>query len=108
MSLWPLASSFNMRGKLRRLFYVLSDDHIGSGPRPAPHSLKDPIQSDTDHDHDYAGTDVEMVGTGVSGTEPEQSTSSQANTHTGSQAGGQVGKRKADSQTPSTRGKSRK
>jgi hypothetical protein len=34
-----------MRGRLRQLFFVLSDDNIGSGPRPEPHSLQDPLTS---------------------------------------------------------------
>jgi hypothetical protein len=66
---YRLAGSFNFRGRLRQLFYVLTDDKIGSGPRPAPHSLQNPDQpekqtkgedqaSATEHDHDY---DVEMT-----------------------------------------------
>lgn len=39
-SAYRLASSFNFRGRLKQLFYVLTDDKIGSGPRPAPHSLQ--------------------------------------------------------------------
>lgn len=39
-SAYKLASSFNLRGHLRQLFHVLSDDKIGSGPRLAPHSLQ--------------------------------------------------------------------
>jgi hypothetical protein len=31
-----------MRGRLRQLFHVLTDDNIGSGPRPEPNSLQDP------------------------------------------------------------------
>ncbi len=34
-----MANSFNLRGKLRRLFGVLNDDMIGSGPRARPGSL---------------------------------------------------------------------
>jgi len=34
-----------MRGRLRQLFFVLSDDNVGSGPRPEPHSLQDPLNS---------------------------------------------------------------
>ncbi len=40
---YRLAGSFNMRGRLRQLFYVLNDDSIGSGPRPEPNSLQDPV-----------------------------------------------------------------
>jgi len=32
-----------MRGRLRQLFVVLSDDNVGSGPRPEPNSLQDPL-----------------------------------------------------------------
>ncbi len=42
---YRLAGSFNLRGRLRQLFVVLSDDNIGSGPRPEPHSLQDPLES---------------------------------------------------------------
>jgi hypothetical protein len=39
---YRLAGSFNMRGRLRQLFHVLTDDNVGSGPRPEPNSLQDP------------------------------------------------------------------
>jgi hypothetical protein len=35
-----------MRGRLRQLFGVLTDDNVGSGPRPEPNSLQDPIATD--------------------------------------------------------------
>jgi hypothetical protein len=34
-----------MRGRLRQLFFVLTDDLVGSGPRPEPNSLQDPPTS---------------------------------------------------------------
>ncbi len=42
---YKLAGSFNMRGRLRQLFFVLTDDNIGSEPRPEPNSLQDPPTS---------------------------------------------------------------
>ncbi len=39
---YRLAGSFNMRGRLRQLFFVPTDDNVGSGPRPEPNSLQDP------------------------------------------------------------------
>jgi hypothetical protein len=39
---YRLTGSFNMRGRLKQLFLVLTDDNIGSGPRPEPNSLQDP------------------------------------------------------------------
>jgi hypothetical protein len=39
------ATSINMRGRLRQLFLILSDDNVGSGPRPEPHSLQDPLNT---------------------------------------------------------------
>ncbi len=42
---YRLAGSFNLRGRLCQLFHVLPDDKIGSGPRPAPHSLQHPPKS---------------------------------------------------------------
>jgi hypothetical protein len=35
-----------MRGRLRQLFGVLRDDNVGSGPRPEPNSLQDPVVVD--------------------------------------------------------------
>jgi hypothetical protein len=69
---YRLAGSFNFRGRLRQIFGVLTDDKVGSGPRPAPHSLQHPGEpekeasgedqaSAANHDHDY---DVEMVSQG--------------------------------------------
>ncbi len=34
-----------MRGRLGQLFFVLTDDSVGSGPRPEPNSLQDPLTS---------------------------------------------------------------
>ncbi len=34
-----LASSFNFQGKVKKTFYVLTDDKVGSGPRLRPGSL---------------------------------------------------------------------
>ncbi len=34
-----LAASFNFQGRVRRTFYVLTDDKVGSGPRLRPGSL---------------------------------------------------------------------
>ncbi len=31
-----LASSFNFQGRIKKLFYVLTDDKVGSGPRLKP------------------------------------------------------------------------
>ncbi len=42
---YRLAGSFNMCGRLRQLFHVLTDDNVGSGPRPEPNSLQDPPKS---------------------------------------------------------------
>jgi hypothetical protein len=40
---YSLCSSFNnFHGKMRSMFFVLSDDHIGSTPKPAPGSLAEP------------------------------------------------------------------
>jgi hypothetical protein len=38
-----LASSFNFQGRVKKTFYVLTDDKVGSGPRLRPQALiKDP------------------------------------------------------------------
>jgi len=40
---YSLCSAFNnFHGKMRSIFYVLSDDHVGSTPKPAPGSLAEP------------------------------------------------------------------
>jgi hypothetical protein len=44
-----LASSFNFQGRVKKTFYVLTDDKVGAGPRLRPNSLakepnKDPDQ----------------------------------------------------------------
>jgi len=86
-----LASSFNFRGRLKQLFYVLTDDKIGSGPRPAPHSLQNNQKAP------------------VTQAPPEASQDSETNPGSAA-ATDQVGaerKRKADD-TPSTRGKSKR
>ncbi len=70
-----MAGSFNLRGRLCQLFHVLTDDKIGSGPRPAPHSLQHPPKStgqeeSTDiPDAATAGAaTAEAAATGASGT----------------------------------------
>ncbi len=47
-----LASSFNFQGRVKKTFYVLTDDKVGAGPRLRPNSLakephKDPDQEST-------------------------------------------------------------
>ncbi len=43
-----LASSFNFQGRVQKLFYVLTDDKIGSGPHLCPGVLaKKPADNDT-------------------------------------------------------------
>ncbi len=44
-----LASSFNFQGRVKKTFYVITDDKVGAGPRLRPNSLakepnKDPDQ----------------------------------------------------------------
>ncbi len=34
-----LASSFNFQGRVKKTFYVLTDDKVGAGPRLRPNSL---------------------------------------------------------------------
>ncbi len=67
-----LAGSFNFQGKVKKIFYVLSDDKIGSGPRLKPGVLaQKPAVDETPME-----TDVVIV---------EQSTaSSEQGTSTGS------------------------
>ncbi len=63
-----LAGSFNFQGKVKKIFYVLSDDKIGSGARLKPGILaKKPSQDEA------MDTDVVVVETDKA---EEQSTSS--------------------------------
>jgi hypothetical protein len=52
-----LARSFNFQGRVKKIFYVLTDDKIGSGPRlkpgvlsqkPAPDDTASPMETDAD------------------------------------------------------------
>jgi hypothetical protein len=69
-----LASSFNFQGRVKKTFYVLTDDKIGSGPRLRPHSLakessKDPEPaSNMETDSSSASSDPAPTG----GTVPSQ------------------------------------
>ncbi len=63
-----LAGSFNFQGKVKKTFYVLSDDKIGSGARLKPGILAKKPSTDEAMD-----TDVVVVETGPA---TEQSTSS--------------------------------
>jgi hypothetical protein len=42
-----LASSFNFQGRVRKTFYVLTDDKVGSGPRLRPNSLAKEADKDS-------------------------------------------------------------
>jgi hypothetical protein len=64
---YALCSSFNnFHGKMRSMFFVLSDDHIGSTPKPAPGSQAEP--SSTSHsgavtsESDDVVVDMEVSG----------------------------------------------
>ncbi len=59
-----LASSFNFQGRVRKTFFVLTDDKVGSGPRLRPGSLS----------QEPAAEEVQPMETDHS----EQSTSTQA------------------------------
>ncbi len=97
---YRLAGSFNLRGRLRQLFHVLTDDRIGSGPRPAPHSLQQtakPTPSVAPEGGDKS------TATNASGGDPADSDTSVRSVPGGSK---QV-KRKADD-APASRGKIRR
>ncbi len=63
-----LAGSFNFQGKVKKIFYVLSDDKIGSGARLKPGILANKLSQDEAMD-----TDVVVVEANKT---KEQSTSS--------------------------------
>ncbi len=98
---YHLAGSFNLRGRLRQLFHVLTDDKIGFGPRPAPNSLQHtskpaPVVAPAD--------DSQAVKVTAPATDPADSDTSVKSLPSGKQV-----KRKADD-TPGTasRGKNRR
>ncbi len=63
-----LASSFNFQGRVKKLFYVLTDDKVGSGPRlkpgvlsKGPVTVQDHVQPmETDHDNPEAAQPSEQ------------------------------------------------
>jgi len=57
-----LASSFNFQGQVKKIFYILSDDKIGSGPRLKPHSLSKPAISDPNTDQPMETDSAEAEG----------------------------------------------
>jgi hypothetical protein len=42
-----LASSFNFQGRVKKTFFVLTDDKVGAGPRLRPQSGLKPAEKDT-------------------------------------------------------------
>ncbi len=98
-SAYRLAGSFNLRGRLRQLFHVLTDDKIGSGPRPAPNSLQH-----TSKPTPVVAVDDESQAVTAPAADPADS-----DTSVRSLPGGRQVKRKADD-TPGTasRGKNRR
>ena len=61
-----LASSFNFQGRVKKTFYVLTDDKVGAGPRLRPNSLaknSDKSASDSDKPANDSG---KSVGQGTS------------------------------------------
>ncbi len=42
-----LASSFNFQGRVKKTFFVLTDDKVGAGPRMRPQSGLKPAEKDT-------------------------------------------------------------
>jgi len=72
---------------LRQIFYILTDDKIGSGPRPAPHSLHLPGQSDKTSDKqsegsgNLVGAEATSGSSGQGGTGGAESTASDATVH---------------------------
>jgi hypothetical protein len=64
---YALCSSFNnFHGKMRSMFYILSDDHIGSTPKPAPGSQAKPDHTAskevTAEESDDVVVDMEVSG----------------------------------------------
>jgi len=54
-----LAWSFNFQGRVNKIFYVLTDDKVGAGPRLQPQSLLKPATIDLTTD-EAAGTDMDV------------------------------------------------
>jgi hypothetical protein len=101
-SAYRLAGSFNLRGRLRQLFHVLTDDKIGSGPRPAPHSLQH-TSKPTPNIAQEGGNQAVTAAATASSADPADSDTSVKSLPGGSK---QV-KRKAED-VPASRGKNRR
>jgi hypothetical protein len=51
-----LASSFNFQGRVKKTFYVLTDDKVGSGPRLRPQALAKDQSKDQNKDAEPANS----------------------------------------------------
>jgi hypothetical protein len=75
-----LAGSFNFQGKVKKIFYVLSDDKIGSGARLKPSALAKKPRTDEAMDTDVVVVEArpaaeQSTSTGSARTEPLQTLS---------------------------------
>jgi len=75
-----LARSFNFQGRVNKIFYVLKDDKVGSGPRLQPQSLLKPPTVDltdesTDMDVDISTVQPESAGETSQAAKPTQPSS---------------------------------
>ena len=63
---YALCSSFNnFHGKMRSMFYILSDDYLGSTPKPAPGSQAKPdhtTSKEVANESDDVVVDMEVSG----------------------------------------------
>lgn len=64
-----LARSFNFQGRVNKIFYVLTDDKVGAGPRLQPQSLLKPATIDLTTD-EAAETDMDVD---IAAVQPETS-----------------------------------
>jgi hypothetical protein len=58
-----LASSFNFQGRVRKTFFVLTDDKVGAGPRLRPQALLKPAETDPAQPMEIDGSTSQPVPT---------------------------------------------
>ncbi len=95
-----LARSFNFQGRVNKIFYVLTDDKVGAGPRLQPQSLLKPATIDLTAD-EAAETDMDVD---VAAVQPETSGETSGKTPKHPQATGESSKApKPQDSTPSAK-----
>ena len=72
-----MARSFNFQGRVKKIFYVLTDDKVGAGPRLRPHALVETSENESaiDQPMDTDTSDVVVVNRTEGSTDNSQQSS---------------------------------